>query len=515
MNIAFIPIDNRPVCYTLPEQVCAINSSINLFMPDRKYLGSLTKYADVDKIFEWLEKIPQVDAVVMCLDTVAYGGLISSRRCPDTFDEIKNRVENLKSILEKKNAKIYAFSSIMRISNNNVNEEEKEYWDKWGKKIFDYSYQTHKLGTESCISNIIPSEILDDYLATRKRNFEINKLYLEYQKQGLFDTLVFSKDDCAEYGFNVQEAQALEKLGGFVKTGADEIPLTLLARAVVKFFDAKIQRCEDAKSFTEPVAQSRHCECERSNPVNSKVLGRDYCLDDETPLKISPIFLAPEYKDLISNYEDVSIEKSVKGQLELAGCKVCEPDEADILLYVNNFEDHQGEIVMKVPTKPFSKKWKRPEKPYMIADVRYANGADNEFVKQLFEVGLGDNFYGYSAWNTSANSLGSLICGAVVKYYGFKLQRCQDDNSKTVDRDYYPDNKNENFLKLQTIRFLDDWAYQANVRQELNSPDEKLVKEKMKPYEKMVFGLLGVAYNISYKFTWNRLFEVEICILSN
>ena len=103
----------------------------------------------------------------------------------------------------------------------------------------------------------------------------------------------------------------------------------------------------------------------------------------------------------------------------------------------------------------------------------------------------------------------------MVKYYGFKLQRCQDDNSKTVDRYYYPDNKNENFLKLQTIRFLDDWAYQANVRQELNSPDEKLVKEKMKPYEKMVFGSLGVDYNISYKFTWNRLFEVEICILSN
>ena len=381
MNIAFIPIDNRPVCYTLPEQVCAINSSINLFMPERKYLGSLTKYADVDKIFEWLEKIPQVDAIVMCLDTVAYGGLISSRRCPDTFDEIKNRVENLKSILEKKNAKIYAFSSIMRISNNNVNEEEKEYWDKWGKKIFDYSYQTHKLGTESCISNIIPSEILDDYLATRKRNFEINKLYLEYQKQGLFDTLVFSKDDCAEYGFNVQEAQVLEKLGGFIKTGADEIPLTLLARAVVKFFNAKMQRCKDVKSFTEPVAQSRHCECERSNPV-----------------KLNTVITR--------------------------------------------------------------------------SDERRSNPIQ---------------------FNNDENA-----CNV---------------NSKAVGQNYYPDNKN--FLKLQTIRFLDDWAYQANVRQELNSPDEKLVKEKMKPYEKMVFGLLGVAYNISYKFTWNRLFEVEICILSN
>ena len=477
MNIAFIPIDNRPVCYTLPEQICAIDENIKLFMPERKFLGSLTKYADVNEIFSWLENLPELDAIVMCLDTVAYGGLISSRRCPDSFEQIKSRVEKLKSILEKKNAKIYAFSSIMRISNNNVNEEEKEYWNKWGKKIFDYSYQTHKLGTESCITNIIPSEILDDYLATRKRNFEINKLYLEYQKQGLFDTLVFSKDDCAEYGFNVQEAQILEKLGGFVKTGADEIPLTLLARAVVK--TAKI--------------------------------------------KIAPIFLAPDYKDLISNYEDVSIEKSVKGQIELAGCKVCKPEDADILLYVNNFEERQGEIVMKVPTRPFSGKWKKPEKPYMIADVRYANGSDNAFVNKLFDVGLDKNFLGYSAWNTSANSLGSLICGAIVfldakmaseaaRQLGSEAAKHNLDAKRRRGEEAWSVSEASNLKKLQVIRFLDDWGYQANVRQQLTSPDEKLVKELMKPYEEKVFELLGVRYDISYKFPWNRLFEVEICI---
>lgn len=480
MNIAFIPIDNRPVCYTLPEQICAIDSDINLFMPKREFLGSLTKYADVEAIFDWLKKLPQMDAIVMCLDTVAYGGLIPSRRCSDTFEKIKTRVENLKKILENKKAKIYAFSSIMRISNNNVNEEEKEYWSKWGKKIFEYSYQTHKLGTESCITNVIPSEILDDYIATRKRNFEINKLYLEYQKQGLFNTLVFSKDDCAEYGFNVQEAKALEKLGGFVKTGADEIPLTLLARAIMK----------KQKSVSEK---------ETSRVEKTQCPHQDKC--QETGIKIAPIFLVPECKDLISNYEDVSIEKSVKGQIELAGCSVCEPDDADILLYVNNFEDHQGEIVMKVPTQTFSGKWQKPSKPYMVADVRFANGADNAFVKQLFEVGFDENFLGYSAWNTSANSLGSLICGAIV----FKVAKMQNN----VGKDFY---FGRDFLKLQTVRLLDDWAYQANVRQQLTSPDEKLVKELMKPYEEKVFEVLGVNYDTSYKFPWNRLFEVEVCI---
>ena len=558
MNIAFIPIDNRPVCYTLVEQICAINSNIKLFMPEREFLGSLTKYANVDKIFNWLENLPELDVIVMCLDTVAYGGLISSRRSPDSFENIKARVEKLKSILEKKNAKIYAFSSIMRISNNNVNEEEKEYWNKWGKKIFDYSYQTHKLGTESCITNIIPSEILDDYLATRKRNFEINKLYLEYQKQGIFDTLVFSKDDCAEYGFNVQEAQTLEKLGGFVKTGADEIPLTLLARAVASL---------DVKTVTETASRGEKTQCPHQDNYTPKI-------------KIAPIFLAPDYKDLISNYEDVSIEKSVKGQIELAGCKVCNPEDADILLYVNNFEEHQGEIVMKVPTKPFNGKWEKPQKPYMIADVRYANGADNAFVKQLFDVGFDENFLGYSAWNTSANTLGSLICGGIV-YLDAQMSRCIDaksvteidarqnpsllgrESSRSSETSYgyergvgekqntnkplsrisnahecsqriatsslgevnYQNNFPEidhastppsicasNLKKLQAIRLLDDWAYQANVRQQLTLPDEKQVKELMKPYEKKVFEVLGVQYDVSYKFPWNRLFEVEVCI---
>lgn len=134
MNIAFIPIDNRPVCYTLPEQIAAVDGNINFFMPEREWLGDLTKYAKVEKLFEWLKALPEVDAIILPLDTVAYGGLISSRRCPQSLEVIKERVERLKEILHEKKAQVYAFSSIMRISNNNVNEEEKEYWNKWGKK---------------------------------------------------------------------------------------------------------------------------------------------------------------------------------------------------------------------------------------------------------------------------------------------------------------------------------------------------------------------------------------------
>ena len=85
--------------------------------------------------------------------------------------------------MKEKNAKIYAFSSIMRISNNNINQEEKEYWSDWGKKIFEYSYNFHKNGR---VETDVPQEILKDYLETRKRNFEINKIYNGNIGHGIF-----------------------------------------------------------------------------------------------------------------------------------------------------------------------------------------------------------------------------------------------------------------------------------------------------------------------------------------
>ena len=441
MKIAFLPIDNRPVCYTLPKLLAGIDDSIEFSIPPRELLGDLNKSANVDELFNWLENLPPQDKIILSLDTIAYGGLIPSRRCPQSFDEIKERIFKLKEILKKKDCEIYAFSSIMRISNNNFNIEEKEYWKDFGKKIFEYSYNFHKNGATT---TDIPKEILEDYLNTRKRNFEINKIYLEWQKEGFFKTLIFSKDDCAEYGLNVKEAQELEKLGGFTKTGADEIPLSLLSHA-----------------------------------INGKI-------------KICPIFLEPEYKHLISNYEDVSIEQSVNGQIELANCEITQEKDADIILFINNFKKHQGEIVMGVDTESFDREFVTPDKPYMIADVRFANGSDNNFVKTFFENKIYDkNFYGYSAWNTSANTLGSLICAAKIKFLALKYNK-------------------ENFDKLQITRFLDDWAYQANVRQMLKTTDTNELTLLMKNYEQIVSNALNTDINVKYSYPWNRLFEVEI-----
>lgn len=453
-RIALIPIDDRPVCYNLPLETAKIDDDFELLLPPRNMLGNLTKTAEVNSIIDWFQSLNNLDAVVISLDTIAYGGLIPSRRTSEPLEKIQAQLEKFKDILSSKKTKIYAFSSIMRISNNNINEEEKPYWSDYGKEIFKYSYNLHKFGLTE---GDIPPQILEDYLISRSRNYEINKMYLNWLQEGVFSTLVFSKDDCAPFGLNVMEAKELERinneknLSALIKTGADEIPLTLLARAV-----SEINRAP----------------------------------------KISAEFLAPECTNLISNYEDISIFECVKAQIELAGGIYVEnKNYADIVLVVNNFENIQGEIVMNVETKPFLKGIELPQKPYLLADVRFANGADNCFVEKIIDNISLDNFYGYSGWNTSANTLGSLLFAGTTRFFAKKYSK-------------------KAFIQMQLTRFLDDWAYQANVRQQLKKqgclPDGVKAKELMKPYEEKLEEVFGVDIQAQYSFPWNRFFEIEV-----
>ncbi len=72
---AVIPIDNRPICYSLIKDILAQDKDIKLFMPQRKLLGGLTSSADTEGIYNFLKNLEKVDVLVISLDTIAYGGL--------------------------------------------------------------------------------------------------------------------------------------------------------------------------------------------------------------------------------------------------------------------------------------------------------------------------------------------------------------------------------------------------------------------------------------------------------
>lgn len=460
IKIALIPIDNRPICYDLAFDILSMDKDIKLFAPDLSILGGLTTKTDSEKLLSFIDSLSNIDYFIASLDTLAWGGLVASRRCEDSYNTAKDRIDKFLTTISKKAEKILAFSSIMRISNNNINEEEKPYWDKWGKRIFDWSYYLDKSNREqieNCVINKIPDYILDDYLNTRKRNFEINKYYLSLAKQGFFDTLVFSKDDCAQFGLNVAEARELDAIikkekikNAKIKTGADEIPLSLLARA----------------------------------------LGGE--------IKINPIFTIPESKDLVSKYEDISIFDCAKGQIELAACTI-DNENPDLNLIVNNFEKTQGDLVLGDIINKNNKKINY-KKPYCIADVNNANGADQGLIENLLKNDIKD-FFGYCAYNTSANTIGCALLAAKTRFLAIKKGTYNEDA----------------FKKLQFIRLLDDWVYQAVYRKQVrdNNPNFLETLQKIEPQlndkAKIISDFLNYyPKKISYSLPWDRSFEIRI-----
>lgn len=485
-SIALLPLDNRPVSYLLPKQIADF-SGIDLILPERKYLGDLKNGADLEYVGSWLRDVEtrrSVSLLMISLDSYIYGGLVQSRKHSFPMDTLRKRVEFIKGL---KNISKYGFSTILRISNNNSNEEEKEYWKDYGEKIFKWSELMYKVGRgikeegithEQLIENWyqsskqIPSDILADYKSLRDKNLTINISWLESLHEKLFEYLIFCQDDSSRYGMNVVEAEYLKKqiknhnFSNLTKviSGTDEIPLVLLTKAALK-------------------------EC-KIKPT------------------ISLYFNSIEGKEQLPRYESSSIYNSVLEQIEILDLEVKDVKNSDIVLSVHLSDTYQGDHILKEKPKTDTKEninklvnlIKKINMPFILLDLAYANGADPNLIERLFQrenKNIIDKYlYGYAAWNTCSNSTGTALAMGINRFVAEK-------------GDLF---NLEKFKRCLLTRLLDDYAYQAKIRH-LNIKEE-VVNEKMKDYSYTFSKLLDLSdINVKCTLPWKRSFEVEIDVL--
>ena len=69
-RVALVPIDNRPICYDLIQDILSQDNSIELFMPEIGILGDLHNSSNIEGIFDFIKSIPAVDYFIISLDTV-------------------------------------------------------------------------------------------------------------------------------------------------------------------------------------------------------------------------------------------------------------------------------------------------------------------------------------------------------------------------------------------------------------------------------------------------------------
>lgn len=472
MNIALLPLDNRPVSYLLPKQIADF-SGLNLFLPERKYLGDLKHGSKLAYIEKWLKELDKIDSLIVSLDNIVYGGLIQSRKHNFTMDELKSHVNLFENCCRDipQNTSVYGLSSILRIPDYNSDEEEKGYWKDYGKKIFNWSklMHTHKELLEKWYqsSKEIPPEILSDYKNHRDKNLAINLIWLEFLHKQIFKYLIFSEDDSSKYGINVIEAEYLKQqisAHNFINkakviSGTDEIPLVLMTKT--------------------------YLEKQKLYP------------------KISLYFNSAGGKNHIARYESDTIYSSVKNQLDVINldAKDSIKNGSDIILCVHCADSVQGDHIFgerpsdtKGNTGELTAFLEKIKKPFIIADLAYANGADPVLIERLLNSKINwDLCYSYAGWNTCSNTIGSALA--------IGIHRWLSGRNNTFNKIL--------FKKCLLSRFLDDYVYQTQIRH-LNITKEEINK-KIQSYVKCFSNLLGLNdININCSLPWNRSFEVEI-----
>jgi hypothetical protein len=484
----FIPIDSRPVTYSFPQQLAAI-AGLEVAVPPLAMMGGLGVPADCDALFLWLEDALSKlapDLLIVCLDSLLYGGLVASRCSSTSLDEIMERLKRIGSWKKLSGGKtqILAQSSIMRIPHYNTSVTEPAYWQEYGAQIFQWSALKHKeqlaiLPADSDLQSLekeIPNTVLNDFLARRDRNFCVNQKLVKLASSKEIDYMVFSQDDTAAYGLNVIEKTLLESeahaLGAdnvVAYAGTDETIGALMARWLI------------AMSPSAP--------------------------------KVTVHFSPEEGKAVVSKFEGQTIARSFASIVDVIGLQpsTSKPNaDDDFAVVIHTAGTVQGdhlpslekvldtsrsvrETIQLIEESPI---------PVVLCDVAYSNGADAALIDTLLNSPhLFAKLCAYAGWNTTNNTVGSALAMGVAAWHA----RLHSFDAR------------EPIKSALFVRFLDDWAYQALVRPQLNAKaSDKILHELMVPFGQKMAKALGLNPGaVTFKLPWKRTFEVEVDLPSS
>lgn len=437
-RLLFIPLDERPCNYQFPY-LLAQGTDLEMERPPLEWMGQKKIPGDTNRLWAWLEeRAAAADGAIIAMDTLLYGGIVPSRLHDMTSEKVRDRVNRLRRLKQLyPQLTLYAFQLIMRCPQYSLADEEPDYYADWGREIFRKGFIEHRrelrLATSeeqlelTDINERLPAEVLRDYLDRRRVNLEANEMTLELAAEGIIDFMIIPQDDSAPYGYTAKDQQRLRRrisefgldLNVYMYPGADEVGCTLLARWV--------------------------------NRTNKTL-----------PL-VYPRLSALQGAFVVPLFEDRYFYETLKYQIMAAGGLIASSaSEADLILLANTPGDTMAEASSQQhPMTGYDVHRNVVElveygahmlqyagKIIAVADVGYANGADLKLLRLLKQKRLLFKLAGYAGWNTSSNTLGTVIAQSMLYTR------------------YGPTAEHLDFLAL---RYAEDACYCAVVRTVMNN----------------------------------------------
>lgn len=489
-TILYVPQDDRPVDYAYTVKI-AEDAGYTVLTPPRQYLSGSNFHGSPDELMNWVEThASEADAMVLSVDSLVYGGLVDSRKHNLDMNTIMNRLKNVESLHGKYgHTPIYVFSTVMRSPWAGGKGVEPDYYLQTGNDIYQLAALQNKADTGTltpeersdwfAIMSRVPLEYLQDWYNRRKKNMAVNYRLIDDAKNGVFTYFSLGHDDNSAHTQSALEAKYLEMRSKDVpKTafgsfpGADQLGLLLITRANNDF-------------------------------------------DNYHP-KVTIIYPLGGGEKTVPSYDGQAIGKTIAEHIEAIGGTVTDSEKPDLLLAVNtplttsttesnSFENFP---IMLDSTKEFLGHIESAVKadiPVSIVDMAFSNGSDNTLVYGLYQDKMMYKVAAYNGWNTASNSVGYGLSQGILSRY----------MSESAHKD------------MLTTNYLDNWAYQANVRNYLYRMQKSMEAGRLRRYYPTEMGeLQGLAKlelqryaqtylevdpkTVEVTLPWNRLFEVYV-----
>lgn len=466
MKVLFLPLDSRPITYELPYMLGKA-AAFEVVRPDREMMDNYKRPSCHKQIKDWLlNSIRGCDRAIISVEQLVYGSLLESRNMGIDITEAIDRLNVIKELKKiEPDAYIVVTNTLMRSTISTLSSDDVKWWAKVAEYARCYTGDQNRAKK---LEKEIPSHIIDQFVAVRQRNHRINLECIDLLKDNDIDQLVILQEDSSVEGIHRREQEVLlDKIRKHslenrfqMMNGTDEIASTIMG------------------SFVHNVS------------------------------KVHVDWYHAEYEDYVCRFEDRPFRENVAEYLKLSGIKETALEDSEHVIAVYFPEDlKQGdycsdEIAVNDQEElerycdHLQKLIDQSRKVYLL-DVYNCNGGSPDLLKMLLKKGIVDRLYGYSGWNTGANSLGTLSGELAIG------RKCQD---------------------LFDYHLLDDMLYQAIVRKQLETELEHrgedvwnltdkdavsdLLNEMMHEKEKEY----GLAIRRKYQVSlyWPRIFECQI-----
>jgi hypothetical protein len=413
-SIALVPLDERPVCTSLPASIARI-AGLDCVLPPDGLLPGIRRPGDTAGLAAWL-----VDArgtashAVVSLEGLGFGGLIPSRIGRETTAVVAARWDTLRQA----GCPVFASVLVPRTPDSTDAMEEPDYWDPYGPALHRLSAALSHGRDVAAARAVIPESVRRDWISRRLRQHRLALHALGLAAEGTLSRLVVGIDDAAEASLSAADQAALGdwvdrlELGerASVQPGADEIGAVLVARACLEVLAVRTPRIGIACS--DPLALDRVAPYE-SSPVRETIRRQVAAAGGSAVFLRAASLPGPAASGWDASGWDAS------------GCDAImivhppEPDTGPALDWAvapgtgTDVDQEQARATVDLALAALD-----TVGIVGVADVARPNGADPALVRALDEARAWPALCGFAAWNTAGNTVGTVAAQLVATWAG-------------------------------------------------------------------------------------------------